>query len=196
MTDKLLKSSDRLILFALISVVTLAFLFPVFSHPYMGIFYKILIVSTGFIYVLSRKLLKEENKIETPLDGFLFLLFILYIISTAGAEHFVVSFNSCVDFFVLLLFFYICYDFSRGHHTLLTAALISVASLLSIYAVYQYFFGFEETLAYLKKNRVENFGDIKFRLESMRVFATMIYPNALAGLLILTIPVGIGFFKT
>jgi O-antigen ligase len=64
--------------------------------------------------------------------------------------------------------------------------------LVSAYAVYQYFWGLEETRAYVQmyKNEIPLYspGNFMSRLNTDRAFSTFLYPNALASFLMMIFP--------
>lgn len=68
---------------------------------------------------------------------------------------------------------------------------------VSIYAVYQYFWGLEETRRMVEMIGVKQFSsDFITRLYTNRAFSTFVYPNALAGYLVILIPfTSVFFFK-
>ncbi|NOZ64855.1 MAG: hypothetical protein GXO71_08075 [Caldiserica bacterium] len=76
-------------------------------------------------------------------------------------------------------------------------AVIISSIWVSIYAIYQYFWGLEETRKMVEMIGVERFSpDFITRLYTNRAFSTFVYPNALAGYLIILIPfTSIFFFK-
>jgi len=195
MTDKILKITDGATLLILALTVTLSLFLPSFLHPDLFILYESLIITAGFIFIMSSKLLKEENLISTPLDTWLFLLFCFYILSFFFASNKFISLNAIVVFCIFLLLYYLIYNYSRLYSAHFLYFIFGLAALLALYGLYQYFIGFNDTLNLISSHPMEHFEDIKFRLESKRVFSSFIYPNAFAGFLILIIPVAIAFFK-
>lgn len=195
MTDRILKILDISVL-ALLGLTTLfSLVFPAFMHFDAGIFYRVAISAAGFLFILRAKLLKTEDKIETPIDAHLFLLFIWTIITVINARNWFVSFNAAVGFFVLLLFYYMVYAYARKYSRHFTVFLAAAVSLLCLYGLYQYFFGFSDTLQYLAAHPTDHDAALIDRIKSGRVFSTLIYPNSFAGLLVLAIPVAAGLIK-
>lgn len=196
MTDKLLKISDSATLLLLGFLTAASLLYPVFSNPDMALIYKSCIVLAGLIFVMSNKLLKEEQKIETPIDVNLILLFAWYLISSLFSRNVFSSLNSAVTFTIFLLFFYVAYNYAKKNFTAILIFLIITVSLMCVYGLYQYIAGFNDSLKYLAQNPPPEFEAIKQRLYSKRVFSTLIYPNTFAGLLIMIIPVLLGLIKS
>lgn len=195
MTGRILKTADTLVISAILLILSLPFLFPVFSMPDAGIIYKAAIVFAAFIFVMAGKLLKDEQKIETPIDGYLFMLSAWYAVTVIYAQDKFIALNSAVTFVIFLLFYYLAHYYAKKHFRLMLLFIFGVAALLSLYAMFQYFFVFKDALAYLNANPVEFAADIKARIESGRVYSTFILPNTFAGFLILLLPPAIGFFK-
>ena len=75
----------------------------------------------------------------------------------------------------------------------LRAVILASGILVCLYALEQYFWGFRETLGYLKESNLlaTTNPDLLARLYSRRVFSTFVYPNILAGYLIALLPVAI-----
>jgi O-antigen ligase/tetratricopeptide (TPR) repeat protein len=196
MTEKLVKAVDYTILAVLGLVVAVSLLYPPFSKPGLTLIYESALVGAGFLFIMSHKLLKEELKIETPIDGNLFMLFAWSVISVVFSKSMFGSLNSAVTFCIMLLFFYITYNYAKKHFTRFLIFLTGVSVLLCLYGLYQYFFGFADTLKYISMQATGHLQAITERLVSRRVFSTFIYPNTFAGFLILMIPVALGLFKS
>lgn len=195
MTEKLLKVTNFFILSGIFFLLSIPFFLPGYLHNDMLILYKGIIVLLGFIFIMENKILKTEIKIETPVDAYLFLIFLWYLISIFLSNNIFISFNSVVDFFIYLLFFYVTFIYSIKFFRNFIFFIIFIGTLLGIYGLYQYFFGFDFTLNYLYGLNIEYADAIKERLLSKRIFSTFIYPNTFAGFLILILPVTLGFFK-
>jgi tetratricopeptide (TPR) repeat protein len=196
MTEKLVRIADNTTLLLLAFLTSASLLFPVFSNPGMTLVYKTCIVIAGLIFIMSNKLLKEEQKLETPIDGNLILLLAWYLVSSFYARNIFSAFNSAVTFTIFLLFFYIVYNYAKTHFTGFLFFIVAVAVLMCLYGLYQYYVGFDETLKYLAANNSSSLEAIKARLDSKRIFSTLIYPNTFAGFLILIIPAVIGLIKS
>src|SRR5208283_5308661 len=195
MTEKILKIIDSLTLLILGLTTALCLFLPTFLHPDLLMLYKALIVIAGFLFVMSNKLLKEENAIETPIDANLFLLFWFYILSFFFAADKFSALNAIMVFCTFLLFYYLVYNYSRIYHKYFIYYIFAVAAVVGLYGLYQYFIGFNDALQSISAHPMANFEDIKSRLESRRIFSFFIYPNAYAGFLILIIPPALGFLK-
>jgi O-antigen ligase len=195
MTDRILKVIDGAALAILAAVMLLAFLFPAYAHNDAAVFYRAAIGFAGFLFILRIKVAKSEEKIETPIDPHMFLLFAWTIISAAAARDKFASFDAGLGMLILMLFFYLAFGFARRFPRQFVFFLAGTVSMLALYGLYQYFFGFAGTLKYLESNPGGLPPGALERIKSGRVFSTLIYPNSFAGLLVLAIPVVMGLIK-
>ncbi len=195
MTDKILKITNFFVIAGIFFLLSVPFFLPGYLYNEMLLLYKGFIVFLGFIFVMENKILKTEVKIETPIDAHIFLVFIWYIISIFFSNYTFETLNSVIDFFIYILFFYVVYIYSIKFFRNFIFFIIFLGTILSIYGIYQYFYGFDFTLKYLAKINIDYSEAIKEILPSKRIFSTFIYPNTFAGFLILILPVSIGFFK-
>jgi len=89
-----------------------------------------------------------------------------------------------------LAVFYLLFSISPGQKREVLIALIGAASLLSLYAIYQFFWGFQNILDYLSQTKPYPYAE-EF-LARKRVFSTFFSPNIFAGYLIMIIPLTAG----
>lgn len=68
--------------------------------------------------------------------------------------------------------------------------ILAAGCLVGLLALYQYFFGFKRVLEYLAKEKVTNEFALDY-LERKRVFLPFVTPNALAGYLIMIVPLAL-----
>lgn len=196
MPEKLAKIRDFLLPGITVLLLTAPLIYPSFRGQGVALFYYFAAVFAGFVFIMSGKFLRDSDKPETPIDGYLFLIFSWFIISSLFSTDRVVSMNASTGFFAILLFYYICYSISKKHHLTVLYTVTASATVLSAYGLYQYFAGFDASIALIKNSPVaEQTAAYLERLESKRVFSTLIYPNTFAGLLIMAIPACIGLIK-
>ncbi|HDT14701.1 MAG TPA: hypothetical protein ENN55_00650, partial [Firmicutes bacterium] len=196
MNDKIANTTSTLI-FALVSLTAaLLLLLPPHSHPFVAILCKSLIAAAGLAFLFSYKLSRGDIKIETPIDAFIFLAFAWHIITVLFSVDPITSLNSSVSFFTLILLFYISYTYSRKHPDSLLVLVLAAAAFVSVYGLFQYFFGFNAALSHMETSPVEMQEAVIQRILSGRVFSVFIYPNTFGGFLILVIPIAFAVFKT
>ncbi|MBN2755144.1 MAG: O-antigen ligase family protein [Candidatus Goldbacteria bacterium] len=196
MNERIIRYTDTAVLSLIAAVLVLSVIFPSYLFPEAAIFYKTGIVLCSFIYIMASKFFRiNQEPLETPVDGPLFLLFAWVWISVPLSDNHAMSLNAAVSFCVFLLFYYLMYVYSRRHFRYIAFFLISIAVIACFKGLHQYFFGFTDDLNNLSP-ATPGFLDIKARLESGRIFSFFIYPNAFAGYLILLIPPVFGFIRT
>ncbi len=156
----------------------------------------------GILFLIFVWFLKSifSGKIIFRYSSSLFL-YVVFVLIAFVSWRYSIHWNEGVQFFLniitgMLTYFLllqVCTDEREGWK-LVTAVLIG-ASLVSFFGLYQRFFGLEETRAWVQTHfQLENFPDsFKARLTSSRIFSTFIYPNALAGYLLMIIPLAFGF---
>ena len=196
MQEKLAKTQEYLLLGITALLLTAPLIYPSFRGHGVAFFYYSAAVFAGFIFIMSGKFLRDSDKPETPIDGYLFLIFSWFIVSSFFSTDRIASMNASTGFFAILLFYYICHSVSKKHHLAVLYTVTGSAALLSAYGLYQYFAGFDASIALIKNSpAIEQSAAYLERLESRRVFSTLIYPNTFAGLLIMAIPACIGLIK-
>ena len=196
MQEKIQKAQEFFLLAATLLLLTVPFLYPSYRSHGAPVIYFTLAAFAGFIFVMGNKFFRETEKPETPIDGYLFLIFIWTLVSAFFSTDKAASLNAAAGFFILILFYYICHSVAKKHHLAALYAVTLSAALLSLYGLYQYFIGFDASIAWVKSQAAfQNSEPFLERLGSKRVFSTLIYPNTFAGLLIMAIPVCIALIK-
>jgi len=93
-----------------------------------------------------------------------------------------------------ILIFYIASKIKPRQQRQLLLGIFLTASIICVYAVYQYFIGLRHTLEYLSPAQQSSYAG-KF-LSSRRVFATFISPNIFASYIVMMLFVSIGLLKS
>ncbi len=191
MREKLLKYTN-VTAFILLSVTIIASVFfPVYSKPQRLVLYSSLIAAAAFIFTFSSKFLREKDKIETPVDTYLFLFLLWSIFSAIFSINRIVSLNNTVLLIIMLLIFYVSYDVSKKYWRELLFAVILASVITCIYGFYQFAEGFKQTIISLDISH-PLYNAYYQRLESGRIFSFFIYPNSFASFLIMLIPASAG----
>lgn len=146
-----------------------------------------------WLYVFSfreKNSFMKNSSLYLPL-GLLVLWSILSLIWTVSLP----ATSTQIFYFIFyLLIFFLSFNVVNDNkeRELLLSVLLFSAFLVSAYAVYQYFWGLEETRAYVQmyKNEIQLYssGNFVSRLNTDRAFSTFIYPNALASFLMMIFP--------
>jgi len=137
---------------------------------------------------------------RTRLDG----LHLLFFAGFAVSWYFSINPNEGTALFLNLGTGYLVYFLiiqvleTEGESRLVLGILLTAACLVCFFGLYQSMFGLEETREFVRQHFTEENlpASFRIRLASPRIFSTMIYPNTLAGYLLLIIPLiiaGFGF---
>lgn len=186
--DNLSKSS-KIIFLGLIGVV---FFRPIVGESFFlapQLFFEILIFFISFL-LLSYKLINKSESIYISVLDKAFCIFILFMcISACFSVNKGSSISSIIYFFSLYLCFWITANLSENHKikNIIWQASVLGCFLIVLYALYQYFYGFNLMRAFLDKHPELLIQSREFmrRMQSNVVFSTFIYPPMLAGYLTL-----------
>jgi O-antigen ligase len=152
-----------------------------------------IILAAFALYIFSACLSKEIFLRFNRMD----IIFILFLLSVVPSLFFSQTKNISLNFFFLFLSFYLYYFTLNQHmsvpgrrNILFFVFLVSFIAVM-LQGVYQFFYGIDETIEFIKKTSTELMKDIDFksRILSRKVFSTFIYPNTFAGYLVLALPV-------
>lgn len=191
MTDRILQ------LLLQLGLGLLIFLRPFKSglvYPSCNVLFFVGVLFLFFVWFLKSILLGQISFRRTPGD-FLHLLFLAGVLFS---WFYAVNWNEGIQFLLnvgtAILIYHLLIQTCRDEKDWLKVigVILVSASLVSLFGLYQRFFGLEETRAWVQSHfSLENFPDsFKARLSSSRIFSTFIYPNALAGYLLMILPLG------
>lgn len=163
------------------------------SYPVFNFFWNMY-----FFFLLAAQVLKD--RLETSFyreEGVIFLFFLLSVISSglSPVQNNSILYNAQVLAYICFLAL-IARNIREKDTETLYLVLIGAAFFITVYGIYQYFWGLEETRQMLSSNPALASAlppTFMSRLESDRIFATFVYPNIYAAFLLFVIPVA--FFK-
>gem|GEM_PF-3383872 len=152
------------------------------------------------ILLLSGKVAYQTTGLELPATSFLLVSFAAAVGSASPYRSEVIFLQYLYYFSLFFLLFQViaCPPSKKtdinGRRFILTIILIT-AVLVSFYGIWQYFWGFKETLNYMtQQNMLNNIpSEMMARITSSRAFSTFVYPNIFAAFLITLIPVSLAF---
>ncbi len=141
----------------------------------------------------DRNFLFRKNAINLFLFVFIVILIAGLFISINKNR----SFNYFFIIFSSVCLFYVVAGLNKKYSLFLLKVFLISTFLVTIYGIYQYFWGFEILREHVNHFHPAflNIEDFKGRLFSNRIYSTFVYAPALAGFLLLTIPVTIGFLS-
>ncbi len=95
---------------------------------------------------------------------------------------------------ILLCFLVINIVKKRKQVFIITACLVLAATIVSFYGIYQYFWGLDETRNWVLQQNIQFHPGVLSRLGINQAFSTFVIRNALAGYLLLILPLCISLF--
>jgi O-antigen ligase len=154
------------------------------AFPYLNIIYSSLLIGFLCIWLVAKGFPFTAIKpVKYPLILFSLTLLISFIFS----KDKVASFNEFYKYISALLLFIFAASLETKERAILIYTIIWAGIIISISAIYQYFFGFQHTLNYAIKTNAAGLFTLDY-LENKRVFFPFVTPNILAGYLIMLIP--------
>lgn len=135
--------------------------------------------------------LNEGKSIKYPLALFISALLVSAFFST----HKNLSLRELSKYAAYLLVFLISASFTDKEKIKIIRAILLAGFIIGLLTIYQYFFGFQHLLDYTAKKGITN----QFALDYIvrkRVFFPFVTPNALAGYLIMIIPLTLIYRQT
>lgn len=176
-------------------LITLFFLRPFISSlafPYLDFIYSHILLGCLLIWFVRTypHLISNSNpgnilykSIKYPL-----LLFILsLIISISFSAHKINSLREIYKYITAILIFCFAISLPEKNKAQLIRAFVLAAFIVSILAIYQYFFGFQHLMDYVNKEKIFNPFVLDY-ISRERVYLPFVTPNILAGYLILIFP--------
>ena len=151
---------------------------------YLDYIYYILLIAFFFLWLLLNGIpWKETKSIKYPL-----LLFCLSIIlSVIFSKNKFNSLSEIYKYICALLLFLIAASLNYKDKIRIERTIILAGFIVSLLAVYQYFFGFKHILNYITKEKLSAYFSLVYVAEK-RTFFPFVTPNTLAGFLIMVIP--------
>jgi len=170
-----------------IPLLLLIFLRPFFSglaYPVLESYYEIFIIFLAIVVIMSRR-----GGLNLPYGYILPILLLLsaYIISTISSINIQNSFKETIRFISYASIFFIVSQINDSQKNTLIKIIVIAATIISVYSIYQYFWGFRHTIEYLKKTNSDfllNSPYARDILIQKRAIGTFPSPNILAGYLI------------
>ena len=201
-----------------IPLLALIFIRPFFSglaYPVFEFYYEICVISLAIIILLtpspfplpkgerifslfSPLPLGERVRVRGSYNLPIFLLLSAYIISTITSVNTQNSITETIKFISYLSIFLIVSKVDEKQKNTIIKTLVIAGLIISLYSIYQYFFGYQNTLDYLKKINspiLLNSSYAKDILISKRSIGTFPSPNILAGYLLLILFLALLLFE-
>jgi len=169
------------------SFVKTIFLLLVFIRPFWGssepsshwFFLLLLLLLLLLLSFFQQKIYK------TSIDPFLFLFVLFVIIGIFKSFSKYEAIEVGCQFLSYFLIYYLIVQYQLNEK-IVKFVVLSSCLLICLYGIYQYFFGLAETRRFVQIYSLSPL--FSERLSSDRIFSTFVYPNSLAGYLVLVFP--------
>jgi O-antigen ligase len=162
-----------------------------------NLIFNIVIFFLIIVYLISTKIKKsfvfKKDIINFFLFAFVSVLFTSLLFSINKNRSLYYSFIV----FSGICLFYLVSSLERRYSLILLKIFLLSTFLVVAYGIYQYFWGFKILREQIQFYHAEflNLEDFRKRLFENRIFSTFVYAPALAGFLLVTIPITIGFLQ-
>ena len=166
------------------------------SYPWSNTICQLIILLIFTIWLIKCIWLGEFKLIKTslyiPILSFAFFVILSCVYSVnlnaSLKQTYIIISN------ILLCFLVINIVKKKKQVFIITACLVIVATIVSLYGIYQYFWGLEETRNWVLQQNIQFNPGVLSRLGIDQAFSTFVIRNALAGYLLLIFPLCISLF--
>ncbi|MCM8804594.1 MAG: O-antigen ligase family protein [Candidatus Omnitrophica bacterium] len=182
---------DIIFVYILSISIFLRFIFDGITYPQFNLIFT-LIIYLLFIFFGFAKF-KIINFTYSEISFLLFIIFSIISSILSDIKGTGVRFNTYITSYLCLFFLIRNTFYSEKNKKFLFSTILIITFFITIYGIYQRFWGLEETRKWL----MENLNNIDFknisptfidRIQSNRIFSTFIYPNIYASFLISIMP--------
>ncbi|MCK9266373.1 O-antigen ligase family protein [bacterium] len=166
----------------------LRFFFDGLSYTYFNFFWNIYF----FLLLIVQLIFRKDKNLFYKEEVLIFLFFLFSVISSnvAPVKNNGILYNAQILAYISI-FSLIIHNLKKTDVKTLNLVLLVSAFLITLYGLYQYFWGLEETrkMVFSNPEFLKNLPPTFLeRLESKRIFATFTYPNVYASFLLFLIP--------
>ena len=173
-----------------IIILLLIFIRPFISSlafAYEEKLYSSLLLGSLALWIIVRGLFLEKTSlIIKPLLLFIMALFISLFFSNPNS----IRLEELNKYAAAILLFIIAISLSDRERNKAILVIFFSAIVISLLAIYQYFFGFQHLLNYILREKITN-PFVMDAIVQRRVFYPFVTPNILAGYLVMVIPLGL-----
>lgn len=172
-------------MFSLLLILT--FIRPFISSeafPYLNAAYSLTFTGFLLIWLISKRSLPKQIK---PIKHPLILFILSLIISMVFSRDRINSLKEAYGYLPCLLLFLTACALSDKDKEKFIRSIGLAGFIISLLTIYQYFFGFQHLLEYAARKKISDSFVMDY-IAAKRVFFPFVTPNALAGYLILALP--------
>ncbi|MDP3732793.1 MAG: O-antigen ligase family protein [Candidatus Omnitrophota bacterium] len=168
-------------------LLTFIFIRPFISSlafPYLNSLYSALFLIFLIIWIIYKGIsIRKIQPLKYPLALFCLALIIAVVFSIDKLN----SLKELYKYITGILLFLIVASLTYENKIRLIHTIILAGFIISLLAIYQYFFGFQHILDYMSKEKVTNPFALDY-IQRRRAFFPFVTPNTLAGYFIMIIP--------
>jgi len=174
--------------FICLSLLALVFVRPFFSglaYPTLEIYYQNLAIFLAIITLLTNK----KSRFKNPYDFPLLLILAAYLISTIFSVNIQNSIREISKFISYFCIFFLISQADERQKNFIIKTVVLSASIVSLYSIYQYFWGYDWTLDYLGRINSDfllTSAYAKDILIAKRAIGTFPSPNIFGGYLLIS----------
>jgi O-antigen ligase len=153
-------------------------------YPYFDFIHSLLFLSLLTVWIVAERLsLKKLSPIKFPLIVFGLSLIVSIVFSQNKINSMALSYR----YFIPILMLWAVSNLNQKNKQLVVDCLVWAGFIISLLALRQYFFGFDDTLRFMAAEKI-NDPDAILILQRKRVFAPFVTPDVLASYLIMILP--------
>ena len=185
------KPLSSLIFIPLLSLIFLRPFFSGLAYPLFEFYYENCIISLAIITILFERQSLPNFSTQSRTNPYgIAILFLLsaYIISTIFSVNIQNSIQETIKFISYFSIFFMVSKTNDEHKKILIKTVVVAGLIISAYSIYQYFWGYQHTLDYLKKINSDFLATSSYAkdiLISKRAIGTFPSPNIFGGYLII-----------
>jgi putative inorganic carbon (hco3(-)) transporter len=157
------------------------------AFPELNFIYSLALLAYLAIWIITRGM---PVKMPLPLKFALSLFCLAVTVSMLSAKNMLVSANEIYKYITAMLLFIIASSFNDKERINIIKTITLAGLVISLAAIYQYYFGFRDILNYIAKEKINS----PFAMDLIsrrRVFFPFVTPNTLAGFLVMVIPLAL-----
>ena len=166
------------------------------TYPVFNSGFQLVIVFLALVWLVALFCRREKtfSISKSPSDLPIFLFLLVLLITTSFSHCHYLSWHLSLQFIsYFLLYWLVINNVEERDVTSFLIILLFSATLVSLYGIYQYFWGLEATREYIATHY--QMGELPSallsRLSSNRIFSTFVYPNMFAGYIVMLFPIGL-----
>ncbi len=158
------------------------------SFPYLNYIYSFLLLGFLIAYIMLKGISFKQNEPKAAI----LLLFLALFSSLIFANNKISSAWELHKYISGVLLLAVCSSLTCQNKNKVILYITAAGILISLMAIYQYFFGFRHLINYINKAKITNTFILDY-VNQKRIFFPFITPNTLGGYLVMIIPLALSY---